>query len=281
MHRASWQFAFCAGCFLAGCLMGGDAAAQQATISTPFQSVSDSFYERIGVDFGFHTNNMFFNNIRPPLAPPFGGAATNADGTLGFGFSGGGGGGFLSFAAGQGSTRNFVSQTPSLTLMDGQSGIFADQALTPFVIGIVPVVGGYGYGNGGWGNDVQPPLAPPAWASKLQAGQRFTPNGSAAAAPRRNAANRPAEGKPADPWADKLAAAMQADAPPADVAEVKRQQRAARESRQQEVQDYMQRAADAVEAGKPGLARIYYQMAARRASGELKAQIAAKLEALE
>lgn len=276
MHRASWLSAF-----WAACLLAGNAAAQQATISTPFQSVSDSFYERIGVDFGFHTNNMFFNNIRPPLAPPFGGGATNADGTLGFGFSGGGGSGFLSLAAGQGSTRSFVSQTPSLTLMDGQSGIFADQALTPFVIGIVPVVGGYGYGNGGWGNDVQPPLAPPAWASKLQAGQRFTPSNSGTSAPRKNAANRRREGNAGDPWADKLAAAMQADAPPADVAEVKRQQRATREAREQEVQDYLQRAADAVEAGKPGLARIYLQMAARRASGELKAQIAARLEALK
>src|SRR6185436_12649969 len=120
------------------------------------------------------------------------------------------------------------SETPFVTMLNGQSGVFADQALSPFVIGFVPVVGGFA----NFGDDVQPPLALPAWQSKLNAGQQMSPSGGASQRAARNAGRgalkRPAaEEQPADPWVEKLAVALAADAPPADVAEVKRRQHAA------------------------------------------------------
>lgn len=59
----------------------------------------------------------------------------------------------------------------------------------------------------------------------------------------------------------------------------------ARRLRQQDVRageavSFFQRGRKAEAAGKAGVAKIYYQMAARRASGQLKEQVAARLEAL-
>ena len=52
------------------------------------------------------------------------------------------------------------------------------------------------------------------------------------------------------------------------------------QSRLTEAEQFYQRAQDAEEAGKASVAKIYYQMAARRATGELKQQALAKVEGL-
>jgi hypothetical protein len=51
-------------------------------------------------------------------------------------------------------------------------------------------------------------------------------------------------------------------------------------ARTDEARDFFERAQKAEAAGKSSVAKIYYQMAARRATGELKDQAVAKLEAL-
>lgn len=64
------------------------------------------------------------------------------------------------------------------------------------------------------------------------------------------------------------------------VAEIQRERARERLSREEEAADFFARGRAAEEAGKPKVAKIYYQMAARRASGDMKQRIAARLEAI-
>jgi len=58
--------------------------------------------------------------------------------------------------------------------------------------------------------------------------------------------------------------------------------RAAEEALQQtEARAYFERGLSAEEAGKLGAAKAYYQMAARRASGELHTEIGRRLDAVK
>jgi len=52
------------------------------------------------------------------------------------------------------------------------------------------------------------------------------------------------------------------------------------QTRQEEAVDFFQRGKNAEASGKANVARIFYQMAARRATGALKDQVAARLEAV-
>lgn len=62
------------------------------------------------------------------------------------------------------------------------------------------------------------------------------------------------------------------------VADVRRQQVAAVDQQQQEAADYLQRGQAAEAEGKANVAKIFYQMASRRATGELKAEIQRRLD---
>lgn len=62
------------------------------------------------------------------------------------------------------------------------------------------------------------------------------------------------------------------------VADVRRQQIAAFDKQQQEAADYLRRGQAAEAEGKTNVAKIFYQMAARRASGELKVEIQRHLD---
>ena len=69
-------------------------------------------------------------------------------------------------------------------------------------------------------------------------------------------------------------------APGSKVAAEERTARARRATRSAEAESYFAQARQAETDGKPGVAKIYYQMAARRASGDFKQQIQARLDAL-
>jgi hypothetical protein len=60
------------------------------------------------------------------------------------------------------------------------------------------------------------------------------------------------------------------------VAEIRRQQAAQSDVADQDLEAWIERARGAEAAGKRNVARIYYRMAASRASGELKQQMLAK-----
>jgi hypothetical protein len=64
------------------------------------------------------------------------------------------------------------------------------------------------------------------------------------------------------------------------VAEIKRQQAAEESSQDREVQTLIERGKGAEEAGKANVAKIYYRQAASRASGSLREELLAKVQAL-
>ena len=80
------------------------------------------------------------------------------------------------------------------------------------------------------------------------------------------------------------------DAPPAEdrlaagaaraVAEEQARREAVRLGRDKEAVEFFERGQEAEEAGKANVAKIYYQMAARRAAGPLKTEAVARLEAI-
>lgn len=133
----SWRVAFVCGLF--SVLASGAAHAQQVAVSTPFQTLNDSWYENIGVSWGVRPGafrNFFFNG--PGLAPPpFGNPDPNSDARFGFGI-----GPFnFNFVAGQGNNRSMSTQIPRVVVPNGFGGSISDTSIRPFVTGIIPVVG--------------------------------------------------------------------------------------------------------------------------------------------
>jgi hypothetical protein len=230
------------------------AAAQQTTIGVPNRTVGSSFYENVGVQWGVKGNGWFFN-FGGAAQPPFGGFNPNGGATFGFG----GPGGFLNISAGQGANTTFSSQTPMVTMPNGGFATFNDQTLRPFVTGFVPVVGG----------------APPAFSSVLE--ERLHRLQAEGPAPQ---SNEPAaaSGSPAP------AAASSAERGDASVAEIKARKAAEKADEASvaaaEAEGLVEKARGALADGKPAVAKIFLQMAARRASGEQRAEILRQLEGL-
>ncbi len=299
-----------------GCFFVADrAVGQQATIATPQQTVSDSFFEHIGSSWGMHGKNWFFQ-FGPPgnpnaAIPPFGGFDPSAGANLGFGFGGGGWGGNFLGNFSQGSRRSFTSTTPSVTVQNGVPGFISDSSLTPFVISQIPVVGGFPTVS-----FVHPVVPSPAYVVPGQssghpavlqalrnAGRRPSPSpaGAAPAAPNPDALapkSRPA-GPATDPIfgtptaaggdddrgpasVDRLAQAQASSAgrPAPSVAQARRMHQADEGQQRQQALAYLQRGRNAESVGKSNVARIYYQMAARRAAGPLRDEILGRLRQL-
>lgn len=273
---------------------GVSALGQQMTIGAPFSTVREGFFEHIGVQWALQGRNWFAQFGGADLArPTIGGFQPGAGIQGGFGFGGPGWSGQLQFAAGQGNTRTFTSGSPSVTVMNGATGYVADVSLSPFVIGLIPVVGTGGLSP--WvgtvpGIRVAGPQMPLPWnpvpgsskaARFLAEGSSTTPPGGANAAPQVGS-TRPAT--PArDPSETRLAEARQSSAGQAapSVAEAKALRQAEIHQANQEAQEWFQRGQQAEQEGKPKVAIIYYRMAAQRASGELKQQSLARLAALQ
>ncbi len=71
-----------------------------------------------------------------------------------------------------------------------------------------------------------------------------------------------------------------APSPAGSVADIRRHRAQEQLAREEEAVSFFERGRTAEEAGKANVAKIYYQMAARRASGALKQQITARLAAV-
>jgi len=133
----------------------GGAPAQQVTIGTPYNNLTDGFFENLGTSWGVSGKNFSFQQGGGPThaAPAFGGFDPSAGLSGGWATNGNGLSSFFNFNYSQGYRQNFVSQTPMVTLMNGQQAFFSDTSQSPFVIGQIPVVGGfpvmaYGYPGG-------------------------------------------------------------------------------------------------------------------------------------
>jgi hypothetical protein len=267
----------------------GTALCQQATIQTPQQTLSDSFYERNGVQWGVNWPGGFFRFGGPGAGvPPFGGYLPGAGAQMGVGFGGPGYRGYFNATAAQGFRRGFVAQTPMLTLTNGIPGFVADASLTPFVMGYVPVVGGY---VPGLPPTVVPGQSPVAeriqrMAAGEQPGPRTSrpPSGESreanaplnfAAAPADDATQRGASvpGRAADTSTATQAVPSVAQARAIHAAEVA--------ERDAEAQVYWEEGQSAEADGKIGAAKVFYQMAVRRASGEFRDKVTRKLDSLK
>ena len=234
---------------------GGLASAQQVTVATPHPTVSHSFYEQFGVQWGIQGKGWFFN-FGGPVVPPFGGFDPNAGANFGFA----GPNGFINFTAGQGSNSTFSGQTPMVSVTNGGTGVFIDQTVRPFVTGVIPVVGG----------------EPPAFNSVLQ--ERLS---------RLQAGEGTGEHKQAAPAVSGGSATKgpsSAERGELSVAEIRARKAAAGSADDAaaaaEIDALLERARGAIAAGKPGVAKIHLQMAARRATGERQAAILKQLEQL-
>jgi hypothetical protein len=257
----------CCGAAVILCLAtAGSALAQrQVTTGVPFRGVSDSFFERIGFSASFRGPGFTANlGGFPQAVPQFGGFQPGAGVVGGFGFRAGSTSGNVGFEFSQGSRRSAVSQTGSLTMMDGVPGLFADVTQSPFVISTEPLV----------------PLRPGLpWKQQLENGvvPRRLPSADL------DTIAKPAAGD-ADPANAGEAVARQAAAqgnrPIRSVAEIRQRREAADEATSADVLRYVQCAEQAEQDDKPGVAKIYYQMALRRATGELKRQVEERLSKL-
>lgn len=160
---------------------------EQVTIEVRFITLSDRFFERIGIDFDFNIDdNSGLNSIANILVPPRG---TLDDGgpSVGFGltpngtptptldleFKQGSFGStrpqfgnfdpntaatfgfailsdieaFFLLEAAQGDDRTNVLQAPKVTLFNGQQAFVSDTSQRPFVISVIPVVGDFAVGH--------------------------------------------------------------------------------------------------------------------------------------
>ncbi|MGO8688451.1 MAG: hypothetical protein ACLQLG_02370 [Thermoguttaceae bacterium] len=272
------------------CLAGGQLLAQQVGVRTPFTTTNNSFFEQNSVSWSGNWGGVHFQFGTPTLATPtFGSPAPGAGLSTGFSINNGNSNLNFGLSLSQGARQSLVSQTPMLTLTNGQPGFMSDTSQTPFVIGQVPVVGGAspmlgnvptvpavdpgaaagdGTGVPGWVNPQVKEMVQrwAAGAGQQQAGGGQAPVGNSAAA---QAARR-------------LFAAQESSAGRAapSVAEARRFHELEQAAGAADLNVLMERARTAEEEGKPGVAKIYYQMVVKRASGDLKSQARDRLEAL-
>lgn len=271
--------------FCAALGIAATSPAQNVTVSAPMVGVSDGFYENMGVGFGFRLPGGGFLGNGGPSGLGLPGGLGGLNGGAGAGLRFGGPNGFFNIVADQGSNRSISSVTPSLTVMNGQTGAIFAGTIRPFVIGFTPVVAGIG---GAEFSDFGPmPISTAPGPSMLEqrlAGLRETGEldgfiaNLAAGGEARPLVNAP----PADANAAKLAAARESSAgqPAQSIAAIRRQQAEQDTARAREIAENLDRARQAEAANKPGVARIYYQQALRQSSGQQREEIEAKLRSL-
>ncbi len=145
----------------------------QITIEVRFITLSDTFFERIGVDFDvqFDDNTRMLpkddsgpsatiglsaangtptadldirldQNIFTPTTPTFGGFDAGAASSIGFAILSDIEA-FFFLQAVQGNSRSNIMQAPKVTLFDGQLATINDTSSRPFVTSITPVVGDF------------------------------------------------------------------------------------------------------------------------------------------
>jgi len=279
--------------FLIVGLSAGSASAQYTKVTTPFHTVNDNFFERIGVGFGFNIrgsgmlpgddsgsgvvglapDGSFTRDIEfrqgsfGSTVPTRGGFDPTNQNSLGFAMRGNEGSAFFNFSAMQGNDRTHISQVPMVVVPNGGQGTFSDTAQRPFVTGIIPVVGAYS-------------PTPRAVSPLFERIQRLH------AQPRQQARLAQAQGAPRRPLSKGEALGRDLNAPSTathgdlSVAEIRRRQTEKDDAKQQELQSWIERAKGAEAAGKTVVAKTYYRYAANRADGELKRQLLKKVKDL-
>jgi hypothetical protein len=283
------------------------ARGQQVQLTAPYHILNDSYYENFGTGFSLNNRgrNWFFNTGPATSArPPFGGYDPGADASFGIGGVLGGGTRFgFNWLGSQGSNRSHVMEAPTIVIPNGGTGSLFSGSIRPFVTGVVPVVGNSPMGP------MVPVMTPQTSVSPLQERlERLRQQEALAAAqvPGADPVGQVPRGDD-DPIRDRQfrddaplvlgggqaagvpAAERLASGPPVDstanhgdisVAEIRRRQALEEAAREQEILIKIEKARGYEDAGKPGVAKIYYQQAAAEADGELKQKLLAKIRSL-
>ena len=285
--------------------------AQQVTVSTPYHSISEGFFENIGTSWGLSGPNWFFSFGGSPTqaAPQFGGFDPSAGANFGFSRRSGGINGWFNGNWSQGCRRSFVSQTPSITLTNGYPGYVADASVTPFVVSYVPVVGSYprvgppgpvppamvpspgasGVGHDAVLNALQGVRADAAERERMQNASPAEAEAARMALGKRGQDSFPGKGpstegrlvreKSPDPFFPIRSSSAGRPAP--SVAEARRLHAAEQAAENEAALKYVELARNAEAAGKPNVAKVYYQNAARGASGALREEILSRIQGLD
>ncbi|MDB4756366.1 hypothetical protein OAG56_03260 [Mariniblastus sp.] len=140
---------------------------QMIRTEIPFTTIRNSFYERVGIDFGFNIrgsrggiagdrargvfglgpggqllpNLRFSQGSIHSAVPPFGHYDPGTDATFGYQVQNENGGYHLGFRFGKGNTRSITNTTPVIMTSNGATGSILAGSLHPYVTGILPVVG--------------------------------------------------------------------------------------------------------------------------------------------
>ena len=309
----TWHTSLTGGFLAAFALCAIPGQAQQATIGTPFHTLHDSFFENSGVSWSGNYRGITFSYGGAALAvPPFGSPQSTAGLSTNFAIASKYGQVNFGFNFGQGNVQSLTTQTPSVTIMNGQTGYVSDTSQTPFVIGTIPVVGAFplspqplppssGIDPGAIDPRVQAMFQAHVDAqaqAEAQAGAQAHAGGPVPPLPQPPRPNNkaPQNMKPTNvPDAnaaiadageaaeERLSAAQGSTAgrPALSVAEAKRMHQQEQAAANGEMAALMERARALEEDGKPNVAKIYYQRIAKRATGELQQQARARLYELQ
>lgn len=227
------------------------------TAEFPFVGVREGFSERIGSNWALTGPGIYswFNNNSGSGLPAFGGFSAGAGLSGGFATNSGPFGARLGFNFAQGSSRSMVSNTPIITGFAGQPMFFQNSLQRPSVTNLVPVVG------------MNDPIR-----GKMLRGEFRMENGQVI----------PAGGLKPLPKDTKVVHVDDhrplVDAAPPTRAEREAKQSAEEAERRLAIRNFLKKGQEAEAKGKHAVARQYYQMAARRAEGELKQEALASLD---
>lgn len=280
--------------------LGMSVQAQMIRSSLPFTRVNNSWYERLGIDFGFHLRgsggNPLADNARgvygygpggqilPNITfsqgsvnsaiPPFGQYDPGADATFGYNVRNGSGGYHLGFRFGKGSNRSITNTTPVLMTRNGATGSLFNGTANPFVTGIVPVVGK--------GANAIPDMRTANWVSPLEMKLRqlHMDQQSGYAAQQTSSRSIKPDSSPRN-YGNANSSANRGDL---SVKEIKRlrnlQNQSAQENQDAQVNSWVAKADKALASGKDGAARSYLRTAIRYASGNRKGELERRLQKL-
>ncbi len=246
--------------FLAACCLTPlPSSGQMVTNSFPLVGVRHGFSEGLRSNWSLTGPGIYswFNNNSGSGIPRFGGFQPNAGLSGGFGVNNGGFGARLGFNFAQGSSRSMISNTPVVTGFNGVPFTFQNNVQRPFVTNLIPNVGNRAvFQNLGAANTIR---------GRMLRGEFTMRNGKVIPA----GGSRPKEPtQPRNTQANNHRVLV--DAAPPTRAERIAQAESAQSEHLAAIRKYMDKGKKAEAEGKPTVAKVYYQMAARRAEGELK-----------
>ena len=238
--------------------------AQQVTSQFPFQTHGTRFFEQSNIGWSLHNPHYSMSFNGGGVTPPFGGYQPNAG--LSGGFAAGNAQFNFNFAQGASATSSTIA--PVLTTTNGYPGSLFIGTTRPFVVGVSPLVGNAGIGNAA-------PVSP--LAQRVATGQLQLDRG------RIVSSALDTQGVPPSPQPldfERQLAERQA-AVPLSPTVVATNSPTVTGSREASAADHLERGRMAEQNGKPGLARVYYQLAASKGDGLVRLEAEAKLAALK